>query len=235
MKFNFDNPNNLINLSPEARLVLEDLYDLKQPLELALREIIKDKPDEVIFLDKGARIFAVPFMKALKILIPNDMPKIAFVNDGKIKMNRWAQEEQIQILADKILGRFYGKKVIFIDETISSGLGVSILLKFQNQFKSFKYIALSQNPNIEKPIPLDIRTNPNVVIAKYENVSLFSKMLSKLYITDNEDDETIHISKKQRPKSEIKGNYKMLNIVRKITEDALIKVANKIKKDSSSA
>ncbi len=53
--------------------------------EKLIPDILNSKPENIVFLDKGARIFATPFKKILEEQDSDYKPKILFFNDSKLK------------------------------------------------------------------------------------------------------------------------------------------------------
>ncbi len=98
----------------------QELPVLKPSLKSIIDFIRTEKPDYVVFLDKGARMYGVPMHKYLKTLDLEKMPKIKFYNDDWLKT---AEQEGMltKEVVDSEFSRYKGKKVLFVDEFVFEG------------------------------------------------------------------------------------------------------------------
>lgn len=184
----------------------QQLEIIKPSLEDFFRRVIEDRPDEIIFLDKGARVFGTPILKLLKEMNLSKIPKIKFFNDDYLKglyldgeLNKGSIEEE--------LGDIRSKKVFFFDETYSQGKGAAMLVKVKKALnnENIFYFALTKDENAglgnagqdfedENKIAFsehmnnlqDVYSDKNFIIYNNDIPVLFSKDAAELYVTDLE-------------------------------------------------
>jgi len=144
--------NNLDNISARPKLseeekekaiveamdmVEKEMNDLAPVLVNVANEMIKRKPDQVVFLDKGARIFATPMRKFIREKMDDqDMPDFRFFDDGVLRNQfcfvqknpadgkRYIGLQHSESLDKEIKEAFSfieGKKTFVVDDTISLG------------------------------------------------------------------------------------------------------------------
>ncbi len=189
----------------------EEMIDIaKEQLEVIepalcdiLSKIIEEKPDYVIFLDKGARLFGTPFRQYLSSLHLDKNPKIGFYNDDAVK-GAFLKNEPLKEVVNRDFSQYKGKKVFFIDETFSSGKGALALRSiFDIADINGKYFSLSQDsrkPELEQGdnfynITREEYDEQMAVMHKDERFKiygnkidiLFSKGASELYVIDDQN------------------------------------------------
>jgi hypothetical protein len=169
-----------------------------------------EKPDEVVFLDKSARIFAHPIHKYLQKNMGEGLPKISFFNDSRLKESYLFNKDTDEAVA-KFFEKIKNKKVFFIDETYSLGQGSAALKHAKDALKGdFYYFALSTDPHPDsyetgvekigflKPPDehkkyLDkIASDDHFIKYPTPFKSIFSRKAAKLYI-DEMDGKTLAI------------------------------------------
>ncbi|MFA5926247.1 MAG: hypothetical protein WC831_04960 [Parcubacteria group bacterium] len=198
--------NNLTD--PREQNLLADLYkdvikEAESDLELirsSLKDlvvnILKEQPDVIVFLDKGARMFGTPVKKYLQELNLPKMPGIVFLNDENLKTAYTNRTLLNESLIENNVGYLANKKVFFVDETMSDGEGAATLKMIKDcrqGFDNIFYFALSYAGNggadyddghhqmmLEK-----IKNDKNFKI-HFDIVSnqLFSHAWSNLYVHD---------------------------------------------------
>lgn len=122
--------------------IMEEELEMVAPAMIDVcKKIADEKPDKVVFLDKSARIFALPMRKFLQEnCLGGDkaVPDFNFFNDSPLKngleklgrnndFSRAIRPEEI-LLIDKELSWLSGKKVVIVDETFAFGRGVKIFM-----------------------------------------------------------------------------------------------------------
>ncbi len=121
----------------ELEIIAPSLKDLVAKIE-------NEKPDSVLFLDKGARILAAPVRKYLHDRMGENTPKIQRYNDDPLKTPFLRNEPIDDVVAEDFMP-LSGKKVFYVDETFSSGKGAVALDKATSQANvDMKYFALSR-------------------------------------------------------------------------------------------
>ncbi len=181
----------------------EQLEIIEPALQDILSKIIKEQPDYIVFLDKGARIFGTPFRQYLSNLALDKNPEVRFYNDDVVK-GVFLKNEPLKEIAQKDFSQYKGKKVFFIDETFSSGKGaLSLRSIIELTGIDGKYFALSQDskkPELEQgdsfySIPRKeydeqiavMRNDERFMIYGNKIDILFSKSAAELYVTDNQN------------------------------------------------
>ena len=127
------------------------------------REIIKQKPDQVIFLDKSARIFATPMRKFIREKVDaREIPAFKFINDDVLRfqyywidkkkdgetycINRQESEtlETLDAETTKAFSFIKGKNTFVVDEMLSLGMELQLWMKaFQLEKKESPETKLS--------------------------------------------------------------------------------------------
>ncbi len=121
----------------ELEIIAPSLKDLVAKIE-------EEKPDSVLFLDKGARILAAPVRKYLHDRMGKNTPKIQRYNDDPLKTPFLENESIDDVVAEDFMP-LSGKKVFYVDETFSSGKGAVALDKATSQANvDMKYFALTR-------------------------------------------------------------------------------------------
>jgi hypothetical protein len=123
---------------PEFQEMKADLLKERSKRELAIiepglkdlsRRICSEKPDFVVFLDKGARLFAVPLRRFLRASGMTPLPEFRYFNDTRLKEAYLYKKHSFNTIAEDELGSLKGKKSFFVDETYSLGQGAAALEK----------------------------------------------------------------------------------------------------------
>jgi adenine/guanine phosphoribosyltransferase-like PRPP-binding protein len=155
-----------------------------------LKRVQKEKPDVMVFLDKGARIFAEPFVRLLQYVGVKDKPEIVFYNDDEEKSGL-ERDELDEVLQHRDFEKFSGKKMFIIDETISSGKGLENTIVLSEKFEvDFTYFALShvkewKNWCGDRGISIDeLEQSEKCVVYGYEKDELYLRKLASEYIRD---------------------------------------------------
>lgn len=113
-------------------ITAETQLEIIQPaLQVLIETIESIKPDVVVFLDKGARLLGTPVMKVLRDRKTDEswLPHLDFFNDQNLKDNLM---QPVIPLSQYTEGTFFGyrhKRVLFVDETTSSGIAATALLE----------------------------------------------------------------------------------------------------------
>jgi|GEM_PF-5129550 len=181
----------------------EQLETIEPALRDLISKIVEEKPDYVVFLDKGARLFGTPFKQYLSGLHLDKNPEVRFYNDDATK-GIFLKNESLEEIAKKDFSDYEGKKVFFIDETFSSGKGALALRSIIDLVGiDGKYFALSQDskkPELEQgdnfySIPRKeydaqmtaMRQDDHFTIYENKIDILFSKGAAELYVTDDQN------------------------------------------------
>jgi orotate phosphoribosyltransferase-like protein len=186
----------------------EQLDVIGSSLKDFIERIASEKPDAVVFLDKGARVLAVPMRKYLKDNFGSNFAKVSLYNDDRIK-TPFLRNESIEEVAKTDFAPFAGKKVFFVDETFSSGKGAVTLEKAaQIAGVDMRYFALSRESNgqvdLSEKAPFEpgkfyglsleeyekelerIKNDPRFTIYPNNIKRLFTKDAAGLYVVDSE-------------------------------------------------
>lgn len=194
-----------------ARIQLEQIGTSLRDLT---QRIIDEKPELVVFLDKGARVLATPIAKFLKDKTES-LPEIRFYNDDRIKgsylnfKSGYAYEDDFWKLVEKDFGPYKGKKVFFIDETFSGGKGAAALSNaIEDAEVDGHYFAITKDPDPQDEYDWDedenhrvsyrqitdavekLRQNGRLQIYDNNIGYLFTKQASALYVIDKEKGKT---------------------------------------------
>lgn len=218
----FEHFKTLAELEEENRKLLEktreDLEIIKESLRELIDKIQAESPDFIVFLDKGARIFGIPFRKYLREQGIDKIPEVRFYNDEKLKKSyTYGEGDDIENIGQRDFSAVKDKKLFFIDETFSGGKGAICLQKAlqASGLEDYQYFALSQNPEptedvkdwqysiSEKQYREDkkqLEENPKFTVYPNSLEHLFSKDASGLYIA--EDETSYEISSRYQPLSE---------------------------------
>jgi adenine/guanine phosphoribosyltransferase-like PRPP-binding protein len=136
-----------------ARIQLEQIQPSLRDLT---QRIIDEKPDMVVFLDKGARILATSVARFLR-RESEHLPEIRFYNDDKLKstylhfQDGFAYPDNYDQIVEQDFSPYKGKKVFFIDETFSFGKGAAALSNaIENSGVDGYYFALTKDPDPEQ-------------------------------------------------------------------------------------
>ncbi len=134
----------LIEMEKDVEMVAPALLDICEKIE-------HEKPDMVIFLDKSARIFALPMRKFLLEKLGENreaaklLPDFNFYNDGPAKeeVKKIRNEQETPVRRPRLSDEQYekqdeflkkemsfltGKKVFIIDETFARGTGARLFM-----------------------------------------------------------------------------------------------------------
>jgi hypothetical protein len=171
-------------------------------LQAFLKRIETEKPDTIVFLDKGSRVFATPFAHVLNEK-ENTSPDIRFFNDTLAKKlfienpglsKEDFQKEMISLFPD--IGRFLEKKVFFFDEIHAQGLGAAIIQKM-SKGDNWKYFCLSFSPSdmtnrgYEEKVDDEIIKQVNTMKESGQFISyghirsnVFSREAARLYVSE---------------------------------------------------
>ncbi|MDB5260682.1 MAG: hypothetical protein JWN37_913 [Candidatus Nomurabacteria bacterium] len=183
----------------ELEIIAPSLKDLVGRIE-------EEKPDFVLFLDKGARIIAAPIRKYLRDHMGEKAPKVQRYNDDTLK-TPFLRNESIDNIVTEDFVPLAGEKVFYIDETFSSGKGAVALDKATSKAGvDMKYFALSREKKDQKDLSdqapfepgkfydlsLDgfekelkrIQNDPRFMIYPNDIANLFTKDAAKLSVID---------------------------------------------------
>jgi hypothetical protein len=188
--------------------------------ELAER-IIKEKPEKVFFMDKGARVFGTPMLKFLKDQGMENLPEVSFFNDDDFKY-QYLYGDINKLDGDQRLDLFKKGKIFFIDETFSIGKGAIVLKKIKEMTgnKDIYYFALTKDiegsfeheiqkgqeysvsrQQYEKDLE-EIKSDKNFYIFNNKIRILFSKKVGNLYLWEIRDNDVTSTKyKRARPKN----------------------------------
>jgi hypothetical protein len=181
-----------------------------------LTEIIAiEKPDMVVFLDKGARVLATPIEKFLRDKT-DYVPKFRFYNDDRLKRsylsfqsNSMYQYSYFRVVEEDFLP-YKDKKVFFIDETYSMGKGAAALSEaIAESGVDGYYFALTRDPESREEEDWDEDEDHRVTYQQIQDAVerlrkqgrlkiydndigyLFTKNAALLYVADKKLGETI--------------------------------------------
>ncbi len=133
-----------------------ELGDISDSFKGMIEGVIKERPDTIVFLDKGARLFAAPISRYLREVCPDYKPELSFYNDENMK-DAYSKNLENEVL-DAPFKEYQGKKVLFVDETIYSGLGaVAVLNACERVGIDAKYCALSDASSGSLMVGVSIR------------------------------------------------------------------------------
>jgi hypothetical protein len=187
----------------------EQLTTIRESLLDLVDKIKREKPDAVVFLDKGSRIFAVPIRKYLHSLGNSQLPEFRFYNDVNAKEEYCFDSKfELENVAREDFEPMRGKKLFFIDETYSVGHGAATILELAKLAGvDATYIALSKDPaptgDQEEALPSfleheafikeSIRSGKVLIYPNHLN-TMFSKTAGKyLYGADLETRTNPHV------------------------------------------
>lgn len=185
-----------------------DLREMGPSLRDFISRIEAEKPEVVVFMDKGARIFAGPIARALKERAVHE-PEILFFNDASAKKRfndvpDFSKEEfralseseypKLKILKDK--------KVFFFDEVYAYGLGAAIIEKLSSEQTKWSYFALSSYvgrksfypQDVEKEIRLhseNMKKENRFIVYPHDRRNVFSSDAAKLYVDETNNKTTV--------------------------------------------
>jgi hypothetical protein len=180
------------------QMAQEQIGEVGESLRGLVKLAEQEKPDAIFFLDKGARIFALPVHKHLRDHMA-DPPAVKFTNDKALKCDYYEGEG---IREEDILEKYEGlkgAKCFFVDETFSSGVGAVVVKNIKETLGNddIFYVALSTNPEAGKKTrpgkfsPEEhaanlaaIRADDHFVIYPPQFETLFSKHLAPLYVRE---------------------------------------------------
>lgn len=135
------------DLVERARLELEVITPALKDL---VAKIESERPDFVLFLDKGARVLAAPVRKYLSDHMGELAPKVQRYNDDSLKTPFLRNESIDEVVAEDFIP-LAGKKVFYVDETFSSGKGAVALDKATSQAGiDMRYFALTREAQNQK-------------------------------------------------------------------------------------
>lgn len=181
------------DLRPESSRPIEEIekehFDLleraRRELEMitpSLKDLVarieNEKPDSVLFLDKGARILAAPVRKYLHDHMGSNTPKVQRYNDDPLK-TPFLRNESIDSVVAEDFAPLAGKKVFYVDETFSSGKGAIALDKATGQAGvDMKYFALTREAQNQKDLSAQAPFEPG----KFYGLSLedYKKELERI-------------------------------------------------------
>jgi hypothetical protein len=194
-----------------ARVQLEQL---KPSLNDLMQRIIDEKPELVVFLDKGARVLGTPIAKFLRDKTES-LPEIRFYNDDRLKgsylnfKSGYAHEDDFWKVVEKDFAPYKGKKIFFIDETFSGGKGAAALSSaIVDAGVDGYYFALTKDPDAQEEYDWDedknhrvsyqqmmdavdrLRQNGKLKIYGNNIGYLFTKDASALYVIDKAKGQT---------------------------------------------
>lgn len=117
---------------------------LRGPLQDIAHRAEAERPDELLFLDRSARILGTPYLKFLGQRMGKEAPAVRFYNDDLLK-GEYIAGRSVDDLAKHDLGRLAGKKVFIVDETLSSGKGAAAMREAMRAVEAdFKHFSLSR-------------------------------------------------------------------------------------------
>jgi hypothetical protein len=200
---------------------------IKPALGDFVKNIEKEQPDVIYFLDKSARVFGTPFKKYLDSLGIEKKPKISYFNDHDLKgiylsghLDASSNEEKFSDMA----GEFRDKKIFFLDETYSGGKGAASIKRLKEIIgnEDIFYFALSQDEGLKKQEEVndfnstygikylehekvldEIAKDPSFIIYANQISTLFSREVASLYLDEVTSDlktTTVHYGSKRMSK-----------------------------------
>jgi len=205
------NPNELDRLRDFWKGQLQEtkvqLIEISQSLQELAQEIQNEHPDIVMFLDKGARPFAIPYKRFLEDTMGDASPELLFFNDGKYK-GQYVHEGKVD-LPEEYSDVYSKKKIFFIDETFSGGTGLATIARMCELLGvEYHYYALTKDPEpahqlIDVGESIDFTEHQDYVkslfsdgkATVYENpiAHLFTSQMAKMYVKDDENQQTTSV------------------------------------------
>ena len=188
----------------------DQLNEIEGTLEDLMSRVKKEKPEIIFFMDKGARVFALPIHKYLSQTMKQP-PEIYFTNDKGLKM----KYVKNNLTPDETIKKYLGlekTKIFFIDETYSSGFSAAVIMKIKEALKNknIYYFALSQDIKGKPPAEANaewhkenlakIKKDKRFVVYPNKIETLFSKDLAALYVKDQELEGGEYITKPRKEK-----------------------------------
>lgn len=156
----------------------QELEAITPSLKDLVARIENEKPDLVLFLDKGARILAAPVRKYLSGRMGEHAPKVQRYNDDRLKTSFLRNESIAEVVAEDF-APLSDKKVFYIDETFSSGKGAIALDKATSQAGvNMRYFALTREARNQKDLSAQAPFEPG----KFYGLSLedYKKELKRI-------------------------------------------------------
>ena len=178
----------------------EDLEGLKPFLRDFTNRIKEEKPDYLVFLDKGVRPFVAPFSRYLNSM-GEEKPNIVLFNDDSFKRSKIDKETlDGKLFAEykKMVKGESGKKIFIVDEMFYKGSTADLFSQFFKRHAiNGTYFAFSYGDKInfdiyQEKIAHDPEIKNKIVINDFDaEPILFSKGAAYTYVADsvgNDDD-----------------------------------------------
>lgn len=173
----------------------KQLEVLKPAFKDFFKNVIEQRPDYIILLDKGARPFGIPFEHFLKKLNLDKNPKIIFWNDSRYK-NEFDDTLSQKNAVDEYNKnkQFHGKKIFFFDEDYQSGRGSEMLKKIFNesdidgQYFALNYYSQDSRRSFQEKFGNDKRFHVCIGDNQEYCKDNFPQLVSQFYVTDNKSD-----------------------------------------------
>lgn len=164
------------------------LESMKPSFEDFFTRVIKEEPDYIILLDKGARPFGEPFYHFLKDLKLNNTPKIIFWNDDAYKGKNYSPNKISEIYNDDQNQKLHQKKLFFVDEAFLHGNGASLYQEFfqKNNVDGYYFAFSYVGSEAEEIYDESFKGDDRIVLYKDVDSSpaLFTRAVAGLYVTD---------------------------------------------------
>jgi adenine/guanine phosphoribosyltransferase-like PRPP-binding protein len=178
------------------------IAELAPELKKFIATIETENPDAVVFLDKGARIFATPIHSYLHKQ-QKKTPEFLFLNDDEIKKAYLTGDDEAKLSFAKKYANLANKKILILDEAFSVGRGAIAVLELAERIGiEARYIALSKaSGNFSNFSNLAVSFSEH--LAKYNQYvsngkirvgnpcfdKIFSQRAARIYIKENRSGE----------------------------------------------
>ncbi len=177
---------NLTKIEKEINAVLPFIEEM-------LYQILSDKPDIIIFLDKGSRFFFTPIAKQIRELSrvqkQNYTPKIIAWNNDSFKSTEIVSVNEATDRIVELLTQIetHNSKIIFIDETIDRACFAKVIDSLNQESNlEASYFAFSQTRNFNHSYFSHFKNISNFHVSDLKvDYALFSKEISKTIISDH--------------------------------------------------
>lgn len=201
----------------------KELHRLTSAFEQFAAFLIEVKPNIILVLDKGARVFYEGVQSMVAELFEPGSVHIATYNDQKLKIAFQAstldREQQMTTTAQSQLGHFAGQKILFLDEVYSAGKGASALIqatsiigadgyyfalsKFNDYFNQMQHTSYSKYdwyPEVAR-IVTEAQAEGRIKVAHVVHQDIFLPEFSRSIVTETETGEVIPVNPKDQFKN----------------------------------
>ncbi len=184
-------------------LAKSQIAELAPELKKFIETIETENPDAVVFLDKGARIFATPIHAYLHKQ-QKKTPEFLFLNDEEVKKSYLMGDDEAKQGLEKKYANLANKKILILDETFSAGRGAIALLELADKIGiDAHYVALSKADMKPSSDLSNLAVSFSEHLAKYRQYvkngkisvgaphfkEIFSKAAALLYVKENRSGE----------------------------------------------